>query len=439
MQSSGQPDTQWNLYQYRQLFKERAVWLLQVGYMALTLLMKTNLHNHAKAVSYSALPLLLFIVYLTNTYLVDYQEVSEAFNFIMHFTHLNFLNQSPLQIDSGIISDIPAWLCIIAILWLARGLFKSVQNTISVIFADSGTHGFFERMLPLTVAFVLFIIIFSTLGNYLTNQIDYSSVKIPFMEINMKFISSLISLIAFVFGTWGAAFLLYYLLPRKRPVFSSALLCSLLFIFSTLALIAILGNIMKMDYYSRIYGMLGEFVYVLIWIYLGSILFFFWAVFLYVSGKIDIFVLEKIFLEGESLGKLEHKIEHYIFNRSGKIFRRYGQHFKAGESIIRPNDSSDSIYFLYSGQIGFYRKYNGNKTRIGELKEGEIFSEMADLIGGKHTGAAEAESECFLFILSPATFEEMMSRSTSFSARIPARRVSIVRRKSATLKNIAEA
>lgn len=386
--------------------------------MTLTLLMKTGLHSHAKAVSYSALPFVLLLVYLINTYLVGYPEVREAFNSMISFTHLSFLNQSTPQNDSQVVSDIPAWLCIIAILWVSRGLFKSIQNTFSVIFADSGIRRAPEHLFSLAIPFVVLIIFFAVFGDYVADHVDYSFLKMPLLEMKLKFFFSLISLIALVLGTWGIAFLFYYLLPRKKPVFSFALLCSLLFILSTLVLIAILGNIMKMDQYSRFYGTLGELIYVLIWVYLGSILFFFWAEFLYVSEKIDIFALEKIFLERESLSRLEHKIEHFLFDRSIRIFEKYGQHFKAGETIIRQNDDSDSIYFLYSGCIGLYREHNGKKIRIGELKEGEIFGEMAYLLGEKRAATAVVESECFLFTLSPATFEEMMSRSTSFSARV---------------------
>jgi CRP-like cAMP-binding protein len=179
--------------------------------------------------------------------------------------------------------------------------------------------------------------------------------------------------------------------------------------------------------------MLGEFVYVLVWIYLGSILFFFWAEVLYVSEKIDIFVLEKIFLQGESLNKFERLIENFIFNRSARVFRRYGQHLTAGTAII-PDENPDYVYFLYSGCIGFYVENQMTQTRFGELKGGEIFGEMAHLLRENHNISIIAESDCMLFMLTHAVFDEMMSRSTSFSARIPTRRISIVRRKTAKLR-----
>ncbi|MDD5300826.1 MAG: YhjD/YihY/BrkB family envelope integrity protein [Gallionella sp.] len=418
MQNSKQHNSLWNVYRYKIQIKNRADWLLQVGYTTLTLLMKSGLHSHAKAVSYSALPFLLLLVYLINTYLVGYPEVREAFNSLIIFTHLNFMSQDTPQDSSQIVYDIPAWLCVILAVWTSRGLFKSIQSTFSIIFADHGRRRVSERLFPLAVPFVLLVIAFAVFGDYVTDHVDYSSLKMPLLEMTLKFLFSMVSLVALVLGTWGIAFLLYYLLPRKKPVLSSALLCSLFFILSTLALIAILGNTLKMDYYSRLYGMLGEFIYVLIWVYLGSIFFFFWAEFLYVSGKIDIFALEKIFLESESLSKLEHKIEHFLFDRSKRIFEKYGQHFMAGEVIIRQNDDTDSIYFLYSGRIGLYRECDGKKTRIGELKAGEIFGEMAYLLGEKRAATAVTETECFLFTLSPAIFEEMISHSTSFSARV---------------------
>ena len=391
---------------------------MQTGYMTLNLLMKSGLHSHAKAVSYSVLPLMLLLVHLVNLYLADYPEVSEAVSSMIFFTRLNFLNQNIPQSASQIVYMIPAWVSIIAILWVSRGLFKSIQSAFTVIFGDSEGGKVSGQLLPLIVPLVLLTIPVAVFVDHMIFHIDYSSMNMPLLEMAIKFFFGLMSMVIFVLCTWIITFLLYYFLPQETPNLSSTLICSLLFIVSASALILVLGHILKLDQFSGLYGMLGQFIYVLIWVYFGSILFFFWAEFLYVSENIDVFALERIFFEKESLSRLEYKIERFLFNRSTRIFEKYGQHFKAGETIIKQNDESDSVYFLYSGNIGLYREEKGKQVKVGIVKEKEIFGEMAYLLMEKRTATAVAESECFLFVISPIAFEEIVSRSTFFSARV---------------------
>ncbi|HQT27028.1 MAG TPA: cyclic nucleotide-binding domain-containing protein, partial [Burkholderiales bacterium] len=53
-----------------------------------------------------------------------------------------------------------------------------------------------------------------------------------------------------------------------------------------------------------------------------------------------------------------------------------------------------------------------------EVKEGEMFGELAYLLGESCSATVIAESECFVFTLSPEMFESLMSSNPELSRLI---------------------
>ncbi len=381
--------------------------------MAVNLMIKSGLHNHAKAVSYSAVPLMLLFVYFLNTYLAGYPEIREAFNSLILFTHLNFL-----EVESGTrpVFEIPSWLSIGMILWTSRGVYNSIRNAFTTIFSEARKSRVAPILPVLIFPFGFLVISFVMLGDYAMDHIDYSS--LGHFGYLAKYLLGSIASVLLAFSIWGTAFLIYYRTPAKSPPARSAALCSLFFIVSTAVFLMLFRSVMNLEFYSRLYGMVGELIYVLIWVYLGSLLFFFWAQFLHVSGRIDLFALEKIFLESASLSRPESAIEHFLFRHSERIFGKYGQHFRKGDVIFRQNEHSQTVYFIYSGKVVFRQHHDGQDVPIGILHEGEIFGEMAHLLGESRIATAIADSDCFLFVLTPEMYVDMMHGSLPFSAKI---------------------
>nr|HQT25700.1 YhjD/YihY/BrkB family envelope integrity protein [Burkholderiales bacterium] len=258
----------------------------------------------------------------------------------------------------------------------------------------------------------------SVFGDYLVYHFDYDSIDIPVLGDMLKHFFRMIGMLSSFAGIWFVVFLLYFQVPLKRPALSQAILYSFLCTLSLYALEGVLIHVVKIDYYIGFYGSLGDIIFVLIWVYLACILFFVWAQFLNVAGKIDVIALEKIFLAGEQRSRMEHRMEHVLFDRSSRIFEKYGRKCSRGDVIIRQNDDEGTIYYLYSGQVGLYRTNRDRELRMGGLRTGEIFGEMAYLLGERRAATVIAESDCFLFILSPETLEALLGYSTKLSRRI---------------------
>lgn len=407
------------------LIRERASWFLQVSYVTLNLFFKTKMQNHAAAVAYYSLlsiaPLMLLMIYLFNTYMSGLPELREAFDKLLEASHLNFLNANSKSLHAvSSILNISGGLGIVILLWSSKGLMKSIQSAFAVIFADSRKRNIIVSSLMslLAIPFIFLLLGLSVFGDYLVDHFNYAALNFPVMGYLLRLFFMLIGYLSPFIGIWALVFLLYHQIPMKKPRVSSTLLYSFFCTLSVYVLEVAFSRAVRIDQYIDLYGSLGDVIFVLIWVYFGCILFFMWAEFLYVAGKIDVIALEKIFLDSEDRSKLEYRIEHFLFNRSSRIFEKYGQTCLKGETIIQQNDDTGAIYYLYSGQVGLYRENHGKSIRMGGLKPGEIFGEMAYLLGERRTATVIAESDCFLFIITPDTLEALMGYSAKLSRRI---------------------
>lgn len=406
--------------------RDRANWFSQVSYVTLNLFFKSKVPNHAAAVAYYTLlslaPLMVLMVYLLNTYLYDFPEIREAFSTLVEQAHLEFLSQNPQQQVDAVsrLLNITNGLGILLLMWSSKGLMQSVHNAFSVIFTDSSRRSLVLSSLTamMAIPFIFLLLGITVFDDYLVNHFDYNSLNVPFLGRFLQLV--FISLGAFTpfAGIWLVVFILYRHMPRVAPTIRACLLYSFFCTFTLYVLEVFLVKGIRIDRYIGLYGSLGDIIFVLIWVYLACVLFFMWAQFLYVSGKIDVIALEKIFLDNEARSKLEYRIEHFLFDRSSRIFEKYGRHCAKGDVIIRQNEDSASIYFLYSGQVGLYRENHGKEIRMGGLRPGEIFGEMAYLLGERRTATVIAEDDCFLFILSPEILEALMGYSSKLSRRI---------------------
>ena len=402
--------------------RDRANWVLQVSYVTVNLFFKTKMQNHAAAVAYYALlslaPLMLLMVYMLHTYFSGFPEFREAFDNLVSAAHLDFLNQN-LEQKVGAVSgllNLTGGLGILLLLWSSKGLMKSIQSAFAVIFADSKKRGFIVSSLIslLAIPFFLLLIGMSVAADHLADH--YASLDIPVFGDLLKSFLRLASSLATFLGIGFIVFLLYFKMPLARPGLASTLMNSLFCTLSLYGLESVLTHVVKIDKYVDLYGSLGDIIFVLLWVYMGSLIFFLWAQFLCVGAKIDVIALEKIFLESEDRSRLG--LDQFLFSRSRRIFEKYGQHCGKGETIIRQNEDTATIYYLYSGQVGLYRENQGRLIRLGGLRGREIFGEMAYLLGERRTATVVAESDCFLFILSPETLESLMTYSAKLSRRI---------------------
>lgn len=404
----------------------RLDWTSQVGYVTLNLFLKTEMQNHAAAVAYyfllSIMPLILLIIFFFNSYMTGEHEIYSRFYSLLSSLSMKF-DLDPLKnlSNASTAGHLTGGVSIITLLWSTMGLMESIQNSFGVIFSDSEKRsmisGWAVSLLIIPVSLALVLLTIS--GGYLSDQVAAYAQARPlagdFLTTGFGFVSDL----TFPALIWLLVFSAYFRLPGKKPRLRSTVLASFLCTLSFLALKLIFSHVLHIEKYKEIYGSIGSIIFILIWVYLVCVIFFLWAEFLYVSGKIDIIALEKIFISSRhAKNSFSAKIENFLFHRSARLFEKYGSFHRNGDVITKQNDDSRVIYFLYSGSLSFHREIDGKLTRLSSIPEGEIFGEMAYLLGERRTGTVIAEGECFLFILSPELFESLLSHSTTLSRRI---------------------
>lgn len=398
--------------------RDKGNWLSQSMYVTLNLFFKTELQNHASAVAHYFLLSAVPLAYILNTVISGSPEPSEALYFLLNMLHLNFMDVdfSPSADRFYGLLKVTSWVGILVLFWSSRGLVRALQGAFAVIFAGSRKRHFLAVNLIsfLIIPFSFLILGLSMLGDYLTIHMDYTAIGAGLAHA-LKSAFMVISMLVPFLVTWAIAFLAYYLIPPTKQAFHLALASSFLCALS-IALIQFLTNtVFRVDQYIRIYGSLGAIIFAMIWAYVVSILFLLGAEFLYVAGRVDVIALEKIFLERAERGKMATRIEHLLFKQSERLFGKYGRSYREGEFIIRQNEDSSTVYFLYSGEAGVYREGQQARIRIGDVKEGEIFGELAYLLREPRSASIVAESDCFVFTLSPEMFEGLMKSNPELS------------------------
>jgi len=394
-------------------------WLLQLAFTTWRLFTKNGLQNHAAATAFyfmlSATPLLLLLTYGTQ-WLARLAETSVPATMMLaalydqlrleSLTEMGFIPARTQLTASGV--------GLITLLLASRGLVNAIQGAFKIIFPEETRRRFVVSwtlpLLIIPVAFLLLggaIAIQSTLNFLSQNELLGSGQAILYKGLNYALTSVMI---------WTLIFTAYWRLPRLHPRSRDTAVIALLATLSLLALLAVFGLFFEVQKYRSVYGALGGVVFVLIGAYFAWLIFYFWAQCLFALGKVDVAALERLFLGGGSAGA--GKLEGYVFGRAGRLLDKFGKVYPAGDVLIREGDASKTAFFLYGGRVGLYKSIQGSEKKLGVLQEGELFGEMAHLLGEVRTATVMAETEVVVLALPPEMLEELMRYSAPLSRRI---------------------
>ena len=397
----------------------RLSWLLQLGYTTTRLFKQNGLQNHAAATSFyfllSATPLLLLLSYAMQ-WLGQVAENSVPASILMaalyeqlqleSLTELGFIPRQAQFAAGGV--------GLVTLLLSSRGLVHAVHNAFRVIFPEQAKRNVVVSwVLPLVILPLMFLL----MGLAALAQTTLSFLaQYEFIGVgNAHVLQALNSLFGFAM-VWGLLFAAYWRLPRRHPRARAAAVFALGASVSLALLFTLFGAFFKLENYQSLYGAVGGVVFVLIGGYFAFLLLYLWAQALYAYGKADITALEKLFLAGSGTGA--GKLEGYVFGDAGRLLEKYGRVHASGDALIEEGDDSKTAYFLYAGRAAVYKQTDGGRRRLGELEEGQLFGEMAYLLGEKRTASVVAEDEVTVLALPPHIMEELMRHSAPLSRRI---------------------
>lgn len=402
-----------------QRYRDRLDWLLQVAYTTWRLFNRNGLTNHAAATAFyfllSATPLLLLLTYAIQ-WLAGFAVHSVPATILLAALYQQFrldtLSEMGLiprhaMLGAGSVG-------LITLLLASRKLVHAMEGAFKVIFPEEGKRRF---VVSWTLPFIVIPIAFLLVGLAVAAQgaLDFL-VQAEIMGAGRGLLLSVLNVLL-MFGTvWTLVLVAYWRMPLMHPRLRQAALLALLSTLTLYLLFTLFGVFFQVEHYRSVYGALGGVVFVLIAAYFSFVAFYLWAQCLYALSKVDVAALEKLFLGGSGEGA--NKLEGFVFGRANRLLAKYGKTFAAGTEIIREGDDTKTAFFLYAGRVGLTKQVNGERRPLTELGEGELFGEMAYLLGEKRTATVTALTEVVVLALPPEMLEELMRYSAPLSRHI---------------------
>ncbi|MBI2373734.1 MAG: Crp/Fnr family transcriptional regulator [Deltaproteobacteria bacterium] len=92
--------------------------------------------------------------------------------------------------------------------------------------------------------------------------------------------------------------------------------------------------------------------------------------------------------------------------------------YPAGTLLFREGDSTRETYVLRTGKVSLTRRIDGRDRFVVDLGPGEIFGEMALLLGELRSATASVSEDAELLVLAPETFEELLGNSPQVAYRL---------------------
>lgn len=398
--------------------RDRLDWLSQVGYVSVQLFFRNELANHAAAISFyfllSIVPIVLLLLYAANL-LTQLPQL--AANMPLLFVALwDQLNLGALKALGALPEQtraVASGASLLTLVMASRGLLNALQSAFRVIFSG-GKRSFWRAWLVSLLAMPLAfgLIVLGMMGQYLLGYFTRMDLLGAHLVNNLNLASGAVTFLML----WLLVFAAFWRMPVPRPQRKTAALLSLLCVLSILALKSGFGYFVHLDNYQAIYGTLGTVVFSLIWVYIVAVVFLAWAQTMYATGRLDVMGLEKLFLA--SSGKQATLADRFLFGRSQRLLNKFGQALTAGTVIIREGETSQLTYFLQSGQVALYKDVQGRSVQFTHLQAGEIFGEMAYLLGEPRTATVIAETDVFLVAFPPHILEELMATSPALAREI---------------------
>jgi membrane protein len=398
---------------------------LQKTILSVNFFLKNELLNHAGAAAFffllSVTPVFLLLLISFDRYLISFPDVSV--NFFAFLKSINENLDKDLLVRIGLLNVKTTAIGIfslINLLWAGRSILTSIQRGLGIIFSAE------KIRTPLAMNIFSFIILFfllllSVMATFISMGLNFFQTFAADSFIVHALFQTLVPVIRrFVplLVTFIVIFLSYRFIPPQRPKTVSSLIGALWCSLSIILLHMLLSKFFNVAQYNVIYGVLGSLILMVIWIYISFVLFFFFAEYTLVSDKIDILLLERLYIFKLNQDIKEKKIEKFLFSHPKRLFEKYARRYQPGEILFRENDESTDIYFIYLGSIDIRRKFNENEKKIATLKEGEVFGEMSYLLNENRSATAVAETESKLIVITPDIFEELLQANNTFSRNL---------------------
>jgi len=403
------------------IWRHSQVFLQKIS-LSVDLFIKNELFNHSGAAAFFFLlsipPFFLLLLIAFDRYMSSYPGASAIF-----FEFMKNINENldkDFLVKIGLLNVKTTAIGILGLfnlLWAGRAILTAIQRGLGVVFpADKIRPPMVTNIISLIILSLLFLvsilITFISIGlNFVQNLLSGNVIIQTFFQSLLPFIRRSLPLFIIVL----LIFLAYRFAPAKRPKTSSSLIGALGCAVSIFLVHILFSKVFTVTRYSVIYGVLGSLILMVLWVYFSFVLFFFFAEYTFVADKLEVLVLERMYLfrgQQDTKGK---KIEKFLFSHPARIIEKYARRYKPGEILFREGENSTDIFFVDRGSIDIFRKVEDRDHKIATIPEGRVFGEMAYLLQESRTATAITATDSILLILTDDIFEDLLKTSAPFA------------------------
>jgi membrane protein len=375
-----------------------------------------ELANHAAAGAYgfllSVAPAILLALGLTSTLFGGNPRVVAEINRLV----ARFLGPLSGSVTSGGyfghgLSFLAAAIGLVSLAWAARLFAVTVQRGIRVVWTATGKKTMVQEnamsfLIELVTLVAMVALIAAGEGARVAARAvrDVAGVGVARAIVEIERVAPAIAL--FVFTGWS-----YMAIPPKRPnpkaAWGSAALC---FVF-LLVVTEVFSLFISAARYDLLYGVLGNLILLLVNVFAFFSLYFYFAELVYVADQFDALLfgrfdrLARIRRAGGEVPRLERA----LFMEPARLLHSFGRTLRKGDVLFSAGDRERSAYFVYYGRIGIYIPSSGLESSIASMGPGEVFGEMAYILGEDRTATARAEEESAVLELPPSIFEQYLA------------------------------
>lgn len=88
--------------------------------------------------------------------------------------------------------------------------------------------------------------------------------------------------------------------------------------------------------------------------------------------------------------------------------------FGTGKTVFAEGERGDAAYVVETGEVGIYKDIDGEVVKLGTIKQGGIFGEMAVIDGTPRMATARAEAHTVLVRVPKAVFDQKIASCDPF-------------------------
>jgi membrane protein len=151
----------------------------------------------------------------------------------------------------------------------------------------------------------------------------------------------------------------------------------------------------------------------LVWVYFIFLFYYLFAEFTYVSDRIDVLLIERMYNMHRRRSEKGKKIENFLFQKPRLLLEKYAKQFERGATIFEEGSSGKDVFFIFNGRVRVEKTVRRRVEVLNSLGEGEFFGEMAYLLGEKRTARVVAEEGSLILVIKSRIFEELIRTDTT--------------------------